>query len=167
MDDILDVEGTLAELGKTAGSDQRKQKTTYPALHGLPASKARAAQLVDEAHAALGAARGGGGAAPGPRRLRPSSERPERMSEITDVYAREILDSRGNPTVEVEVQLDSGAGGRAAVPSGASTGKREAVELRDGDRRRYRGKGVQPGGAQRRARHRARDRGHGGRRAGR
>jgi enolase len=65
------------------------------------------------------------------------------MSAITGVYAREILDSRGNPTVEVEVQLESGAWGRAAVPSGASTGKREAVELRDGDAQRYRGKGVQ------------------------
>ena len=65
------------------------------------------------------------------------------MSAITGVFAREILDSRGNPTVEVEVQLESGAWGRAAVPSGASTGKREAVELRDGDTQRYRGKGVQ------------------------
>src|ERR671935_1614395 len=65
------------------------------------------------------------------------------MSAITGVYAREILDSRGFPTVEVEVQLESGAWGRAAVPSGASTGKREAVELRDGDSQRYRGKGVQ------------------------
>ena len=65
------------------------------------------------------------------------------MSAITGVYAREILDSRGIPTVEVEIQLESGAWGRAAVPSGASTGKREAVELRDGDAQRYRGKGVQ------------------------
>ena len=65
------------------------------------------------------------------------------MSVITGVFAREILDSRGFPTVEVEVQLESGAWGRAAVPSGASTGKREAVELRDGDGQRYRGKGVQ------------------------
>jgi enolase len=65
------------------------------------------------------------------------------VSAISGVFAREILDSRGNPTVEVEVQLDSGAWGRAAVPSGASTGKREAVELRDGDNQRYRGKGVQ------------------------
>ncbi len=65
------------------------------------------------------------------------------MSAITGVFAREILDSRGNPTVEVEVQLESGAWGRAAVPSGASTGKREAIELRDGDSQRYRGKGVQ------------------------
>src|SRR5256885_7845904 len=63
------------------------------------------------------------------------------MSAITGVYGREILDSRGNPTVEVEVQLESGAWGRAAVPSGASTGKREAVELRDGDTQRYGGKG--------------------------
>jgi enolase 1/2/3 len=65
------------------------------------------------------------------------------MSAITGVYGREILDSRGFPTVEVEIQLESGAWGRAAVPSGASTGKREAVELRDGDSQRYRGKGVQ------------------------
>ena len=65
------------------------------------------------------------------------------MSAITGVYGREILDSRGNPTIEVEIQLESGAWGRAAAPSGASTGKREAVELRDGDGQRYRGKGVQ------------------------
>jgi len=65
------------------------------------------------------------------------------VSAITGVYAREILDSRGYPTVEAEVQLESGAWGRAAVPSGASTGKREALELRDGDCQRYRGKGVQ------------------------
>jgi enolase len=65
------------------------------------------------------------------------------MSQITDVYAREILDSRGNPTLEVEVFLDSGAMGRAAVPSGASTGEREALELRDGDKGRYLGKGVE------------------------
>jgi enolase len=65
------------------------------------------------------------------------------MPEIIDIYAREILDSRGNPTVEVDVILDSGAMGRAAVPSGASTGKYEAVELRDGDAKRYLGKSVQ------------------------
>ena len=64
------------------------------------------------------------------------------MSAITALYAREVLDSRGNPTVEAEVQLESGSWGRAAVPSGASTGKREAIELRDGDGARYRGKGV-------------------------
>jgi enolase len=64
------------------------------------------------------------------------------MSIIEWVEAREILDSRGNPTVEVEVQLESGALGRAAVPSGASTGEHEAVELRDGDKKRYLGKGV-------------------------
>jgi enolase 1/2/3 len=63
--------------------------------------------------------------------------------KIRSIEAREILDSRGNPTVEVEVVLDSGARGRAAVPSGASTGTREALELRDGDKRRYAGKGVQ------------------------
>jgi enolase len=65
------------------------------------------------------------------------------VSAITGVYAREILDSRGNPTLEVEVSLESGAWGRAAVPSGASTGKREAVELRDGEAKRFGGKGVQ------------------------
>jgi enolase len=64
------------------------------------------------------------------------------MSSIVDVIAREILDSRGNPTVEADVLLESGVMGRAAVPSGASTGTREAVELRDGDDRRYLGKGV-------------------------
>ena len=64
------------------------------------------------------------------------------MAMITEVYAREILDSRGNPTVEVEVCLEDGAVGRAAVPSGASTGVHEAVELRDGDASRYMGKGV-------------------------
>ena len=63
--------------------------------------------------------------------------------EIVDVMAREILDSRGNPTVEVEVTLDDGTVGRAAVPSGASTGIHEACELRDGDKARYGGKGVQ------------------------
>ena len=63
-------------------------------------------------------------------------------SVIESVFAREVLDSRGNPTVEVEVELDGGSRGRAAVPSGASTGEREAVELRDGDKKRYLGKGV-------------------------
>src|SRR3954467_9530249 len=64
------------------------------------------------------------------------------MPVITQIRAREILDSRGNPTVEADVILDSGVMGRAAVPSGASTGSREAVELRDGDKKRYFGKGV-------------------------
>lgn len=64
------------------------------------------------------------------------------MSEILDIYAREVLDSRGNPTIEVDVLLDSGAAGRAMVPSGASTGEREALELRDGNKKRYLGKGV-------------------------
>ncbi len=64
------------------------------------------------------------------------------MVEIVDIFAREILDSRGNPTIEVEVQLESGIIGRAAVPSGASTGEHEAVELRDKDKNRYLGKGV-------------------------
>src|SRR5947208_15077009 len=64
------------------------------------------------------------------------------MSLISDIKAREILDSRGNPTVEVDVILDGGSIGRAAVPSGASTGEHEALELRDGDKKRYVGKGV-------------------------
>ncbi len=62
--------------------------------------------------------------------------------KIKDVKAREILDSRGNPTVEVDVILENGIIGRASVPSGASTGEREALELRDGDTTRYNGKGV-------------------------
>ncbi len=65
------------------------------------------------------------------------------MGEIMDIYAREILDSRGNPTIEVDVLLETGVLGRAAVPSGASTGEREALELRDGDKSRYLGKGVE------------------------
>jgi len=65
------------------------------------------------------------------------------MTTITDVWAREILDSRGNPTIEVDVVLEGGVMGRAAVPSGASTGEHEAIELRDGDMKRYLGKGVQ------------------------
>src|SRR5678816_4721120 len=64
------------------------------------------------------------------------------MSFIEQVWAREILDSRGNPTIEAEVILEDGTQGRAAVPSGASTGENEAVELRDGDKGRYLGKGV-------------------------
>ena len=64
------------------------------------------------------------------------------MSSIASVYGREILDSRGNPTVEVEVTLESGHSARAAVPSGASTGSREALEMRDGDKERFGGKGV-------------------------
>ena len=64
------------------------------------------------------------------------------MSAIVDIVGREILDSRGNPTVECDVLLESGVMGRAAVPSGASTGAREAIELRDGDKKRYLGKGV-------------------------
>ena len=64
------------------------------------------------------------------------------MSKIKSIYAREILDSRGNPTVEVELTLESGIKSMASVPSGASTGKREALELRDNDKSRYHGKGV-------------------------
>src|SRR6476646_66619 len=64
------------------------------------------------------------------------------MTAITDIIGREILDSRGNPTVEVDVILETGLRGRAVVPSGASTGAHEAIELRDGDKKRYGGKGV-------------------------
>ena len=64
------------------------------------------------------------------------------MTRITDIFARQILDSRGNPTVEVDVQTENGFIGRAAVPSGASTGKYEAVELRDGSKKHWMGKGV-------------------------
>src|ERR1700678_418987 len=64
------------------------------------------------------------------------------MTAIIDISGREILDSRGNPTVEVDVVLEDGSRGRAGVPSGASTGAHEAVELRDGDKKRYLGKGV-------------------------
>ena len=78
------------------------------------------------------------------------------MSTILDITAREILDTRGNPTVEADVTLASGATGRAAVPSGASTGEHEALELRDGDAERYLGKGVLQGGAERRGDDRAR-----------
>ena len=74
------------------------------------------------------------------------------MSRIVDIRGREIIDSRGNPTVEADVVLDSGIVGRAAVPSGASTGSREAVELRDGDAKRFVGKGVQQGGRARQRR---------------
>src|SRR5881397_3029960 len=68
---------------------------------------------------------------------------PRAMFKIVELFGREILDSRGNPTIEVDCLLEGGALGRAAVPSGASTGEHEAIELRDGDARRYRGKGVQ------------------------
>jgi enolase len=71
-----------------------------------------------------------------------NKKRSFKMSAIYDIHAREILDSRGNPTLEVEVTLDSGVMGSAAVPSGASTGENEALELRDGDKKRYLGKGV-------------------------
>jgi enolase len=64
------------------------------------------------------------------------------MTAIVDIVAREIMDSRGNPTIEVEVALEDASTGRAAVPSGASTGAHEAVELRDGDKSRFAGKGV-------------------------
>ena len=64
------------------------------------------------------------------------------MTAIAEIHAREIMDSRGNPTLEADVTLSNGVVGRAAVPSGASTGSREAIELRDGDASRYLGKGV-------------------------
>ncbi len=141
VDDILDVEGSLETLGKTAGKDQRQQKITYPG-HPRP-RRVEGARRRAHAGGARGARapRGGGRAAPRPGRLHPEPEGLT-MAEIVDIHAREILDSRGNPTLEVEVHLDSGAEGRAAVPSGASTGSAEALELRDDDRRRFGGKGV-------------------------
>src|SRR5450631_3997339 len=78
----------------------------------------------------------------GPRRQEATLRGIFAMSRIVDVRGRQIIDSRGNPTVEADVVLHSGVVGRAAVPSGASTGSREAVELRDGDAKRYGGKGV-------------------------
>src|SRR6185437_12717537 len=91
-------------------------------------------------HPAL-AARGMTRAVPACRNAAKRQER-DTMTAITDIIGREILDSRGNPTVEVEVTLADGSRGRAAVPSGASTGEREALELRDGDASRFGGKGV-------------------------
>src|SRR5258708_35061853 len=85
------------------------------------------------------------GEAAAPRKLKGKREKLE--VKITSVKGREIVDSRGNPTVEVDVTLAGGVVGRAAVPSGASTGVREALELRDGDKRRYGGKGVLNAGA--------------------
>jgi len=89
------------------------------------------------------------------------------MSSIIDIHAREILDSRGNPTVEVDVTLEDGTMGRAAVPSGASTGAHEAVERRDGDKSRYMGKGVLGGLCCRQWRDRDRIARHGRHRTGR
>ena len=89
------------------------------------------------------------------------------MTAILDVHARQILDSRGNPTVEVEVLLEDGSMGRAAVPSGASTGAHEAVEKRDGDKSRYLGKGVVRGGRGGARRDRRGDHRHGRRGPGR
>src|SRR5690606_33960242 len=77
------------------------------------------------------------------RRLTSTPDDRKAMSTIIEVHAREIIDSRGNPTAEADVVLSSGARGRAAVPSGASTGEHEAAELRDGDTGRFAGKGVQ------------------------
>ncbi len=97
----------------------------------------------------------------------PASAKPGKpMTAITDIIGREILDSRGNPTVEVDVVLEDGSKGRAAVPSGASTGAHEAVELRDGDKARYGGKGVLEGGRCGQRRDLRRTRRHGGRGAG-
>src|SRR5688572_1317272 len=77
-----------------------------------------------------------------PAALQGSARQEGASVEIEDIRAREILDSRGNPTVEVDVVLEDGSAGRAAVPSGASTGAYEAIELRDGDPDRYKGRGV-------------------------
>ena len=74
------------------------------------------------------------------------------LTSIAEIRGRQVLDSRGNPTVEAEVFLDGGASARAIVPSGASTGEHEAVELRDGDKSRYLGKGVLQGGCERQRR---------------
>ena len=82
------------------------------------------------------------------------------MTAIVDVHGRQILDSRGNPTVEVDVTLEDGSMGRAAVPSGASTGAHEAVELRDGDKSRWGGKGVEKAVANGQRRDRRGDRRH-------
>src|SRR5207248_3394101 len=119
----------------------------------------RLQDFLDIAHAHLLPAQHSRGAAAMPQNARRTSfsahssscrsapQRPEQaktaMTAIVDIIGREILDSRGNPTVEVDVVLEDGSMGRAAVPSGASTGAHEAVELRDGDRTRYLGKGVQ------------------------
>src|SRR6185436_9063785 len=89
-----------------------------------------------------GAARDAGRPRPPGEEERLRRRQGKKMSSIVDVVAREILDSRGNPTVEADVLLESGVMGRAAVPSGASTGSKEAIELRDGDKQRYLGKGV-------------------------
>src|SRR5205823_2832014 len=124
--------------GRQRREEEESHVSRVPRPGGLQA-QGQDADRRDEAPP--GAARDAGRADPRARRLRVRTE-VLRMSAITGVYGREILDSRGNPTVEVEVQLESGAWGRAAVPSGASTGKREAVELRDGDTQRYGGKGV-------------------------
>src|ERR1700693_1455970 len=84
---------------------------------------------------------------PKPCRPKQVAQPPTRkMSGIIEIKAREILDSRGNPTIEADVTLDSGAFGRAAVPSGAANGAHEALELRDGDAERYLGKGGEEGG---------------------
>ena len=115
-------------------------------IHGNPPQARRGAVRRPQFLAArpdARAARYAGGARPSgeAQRFR-GGESEDAMSSIVDVVAREILDSRGNPTVEADVLLESGVMGRAAVPSGASTGSREAVELRDGDKGRYGGKGV-------------------------
>src|SRR5205085_7967938 len=109
---------------------------------GSGARALRRAQCLAAQHDA-GAARDAGRARPHREEERLCRNESEKlMSSIVDVVAREILDSRGNPTLEADVLLESGVMGRAAVPSGASTGSREAMELRDGDKRRYGGKGV-------------------------
>ena len=155
------------ELGKTAGKDQAQQKATYPALHGIEASRA-ARRAPDRARRRRRSPRSARAPSPSaPSAASSSNGRPEPCPRSGPLHAREVLDSRGNPTVEVEVWLESGAFGRAMVPSGASTGKREAVELRDDDDKRYRGKGVQPRRAERDRGDRPRDRGPRGGRAGR
>ena len=123
------------------------------------------AHLIAEAEAALAALGAARRADPGARPLHRGTKGLT-MSEIRTLHAREVLDSRGNPTIEVEAWLESGAYGRALVPSGASTGTREAVELRDDEENRYLGKGVQARRAERDRGDRARGRGPRGGRAG-
>src|SRR5262249_10147730 len=144
----------LPDHGRSPGRDGHQRRAGQArgqgpgAAEGDLSRRARAGGLARPRHGTgRGGARGASGLRPSRRgapRARHLHHRAEGLSvsEIRTVHAREILDSRGNPTIEVDVWLDSGAFGRGMVPSGASTGKREAVELRDDDAARYGGKGV-------------------------